>query len=147
MSWVFSNGEGDRGFNPRSKSYQRFKKGDIKYHFWKKEPSGCPRLQSPLFTDMVPSFPILTWGRKQINKEKYIFMYITNVFYFVFIISRRKIKKLRRRGAKPILSLLTHDLFEAKRGRKKEKKKRKKKRRRQEMELQINPFPLFTHLS
>ena len=47
-----------------------------------------------------------------------------------------------RRQAYPFSSRIIRSVVHvAKRGRE------KKKRRRQEMELQVNPFPLFTHLS
>ena len=59
--------------------------------------------------------------------------------------SETKNKEVKeRRQAYPFsLRMICSVVHEARRGR----EKKKKKRRRQETELQVNPVPLFTHLS
>ena len=54
----------------------------------------------------------------------------------------KEVKKERRQAYPFSLGMICSVVHEAKRGREK-----KKKRRRQEMELQADPFPLFTHLN
>ena len=71
------------------------------------------------------------------NKRDIFFMYITRCVSFTRIIPRRRIKLEKEAPNEPFL--ITHDS--------RLKEEEKKKRRRQEMELQVNPFPLITHLS
>ena len=63
-------------------------------------------------------------------------MYITRCVSFTRIIPRRRIKLEKEAPNEPFL--ITHDS---------RLKEEEKKGRRQEMELQVNPFHLFTHLS
>ena len=71
------------------------------------------------------------------NRGDIFFMSITRCVSFARIIPRRRIKLEKEAPNEPFL--ITHDS--------RLKGEEKKKRRRQEMELQVNPFPLFTHLS
>ena len=56
--------------------------------------------------------------------------------------TKNKVEKERRQPYPFSSRMICSVVHVAKWGREK-----KKKRRRQEMELQVNPFPLFTHLS